>query len=431
MSERRYRLGPREARGTVAGWRAGQVICVVAALGVVLVVFMISTAVPALLFGVATVAVGLAGAVVPVCGRTTEEWIPVLVHHARHRHRTQRCEVRLVVHGSHAALHLDHRLVVVLELAADGFALLEGPQRDRLVEGFSASLGQLARSRSIVERVGWSVGIAQGSVELLERDRRRRAVGPLMEVEAYATLLDEIDARLPERRVQLFLTTGLLRGVPEEYLDEVLEEARTVAVALERTGHPHPRICGATDLHRVLDEIGAREATPEMFIVEMRSSFDHVSDPTGCAVSWWVADWPRHEVSAEALSALLLGEGQRRMAVVFEPVDPHVALRRAQVASTKGAADAELRRQGGFLADRRRTAEANHRAVREEELVSGHQGLRFSGFISVHMPDVAGVEAEARATELLAAQAGLSLRRLQGDHHRGRLATFPLGRGLS
>jgi hypothetical protein len=119
------------------------------------------------------------------------------------------------------------------------------------------------------------------------------------------------------------------------------------------------------------------------------------------------------------------------MAVVFEPIDAQVALRRVQVASTKGAADEELRRRGGFLMDRRRSAEADHRSVREDELVAGHQGLRFSGYLSVHAPDRTMLGDEIRATELAAAQAGLVLRRLQGDHHRGRLATFPLGRGLS
>jgi hypothetical protein len=347
------------------------------------------------------------------------------------RNRSLEVEVEILESELGSVLHADGRLVAVLDLKADGFALLNGTERDRLVEGFAASFGLLARSRSVVKRAGWVVEVTTGSVTSLERDRRRRARGPVQQTGSYARLLGEVDHALPERRAHLFLASGVLGGSFDSLSEDLIKEAKTVADALEGAGHLRPELVDAEGLRSVLGELCTPAESPNVLRSVTASRFDRVEGAMGNAVAWWVAEWPRHDVSAEALSSVLLGDGSRRMAIVAEPVETQTALRRTQVASTKGAADEELRRRGGFLVDRRRTAQADHRAVREEELVAGHHGLRFAGFLSVHTPDRVRLDEEVRSTELAAVQAGLVLRRLQGDHHRGRLATFPLGRGLS
>ena len=118
------------------------------------------------------------------------------------------------------------------------------------------------------------------------------------------------------------------------------------------------------------------------------------------------------------------------MSVVFEPVAPSLALRRAQSAKTSTAADEEVRRRGGFLRDRRREREAGHLERRETELVDGHSSLRFAGFVSVGAETEILLRERGSATELAAAHCGLLLRRCQGDHGRGLLATLPLAQGL-
>ena len=370
-------------------------------------------------------------AVLPFRGRTAEEWIPVIAHHVRFRNRVQRLEVQLL-HGTQgSALSVDGRLVVVLELRADGFALLDASGQGRLVAGFASVIGQLARSQRLIERVGWSASIEAGSITTLDHDRRRRARGPLDLVESYAGLLRESDALLPNRRAHLFLGTGMLRKPPQGVIEELLTEALGLANALEMTGHRRPRVLGGDEIRQAFGENFEWDDARSTMSASTRCGFDSLECSAGRAVSWWVEEWPRHGVTAESLSPVLLGEGQRRMAVIFEPIDAHLALRKAQVATTKGAADDELRHRAGFLLDRRRRAEADHRSVREEELVVGHQGLRFSGFLSVHAQGGAQLAEEVRRTELAAAQTGFVLRRLQGDHHRGWLATFPLARGLS
>ena len=109
---------------------------------------------------------------------------------------------------------------------------------------------------------------------------------------------------------------------------------------------------------------------------------------------------------------------------------PSRALRRAQVARTSGAADEEVRRRGGFLADRRRLREAEHLAQREAELIDGHSSLRFSGFVATGAPSESLLRERAAAVEMAAAHAGLRLQPCQGDHGRGFLASLPLSMGL-
>ena len=70
-------------------------------------------------------------------------------------------------------------------------------------------------------------------------------------------------------------------------------------------------------------------------------------------------------------------------------------------------------------------------AEREAELVVGHSSLRVAGFVAVEVPDDGDLAGCCAETELAASQARLVLRRLDGDHGRGLVATLPLGGGLA
>ncbi len=74
----RYRFGPLEQRGLVAGWRGGQILSV--ACGLVVAVGIVRQGTTAVHMALALCAVGLATvlAVWPVGGRTGEQWLPVV-----------------------------------------------------------------------------------------------------------------------------------------------------------------------------------------------------------------------------------------------------------------------------------------------------------------------------------------------------------------
>ena len=75
----RYRFGPRERAGALAGFRAGQILTV--ALGLVVGVLVLRSRPDATGVGVALLMLVLCAALAtwPLAGRTGDQWIPVVV----------------------------------------------------------------------------------------------------------------------------------------------------------------------------------------------------------------------------------------------------------------------------------------------------------------------------------------------------------------
>jgi hypothetical protein len=148
--------------------------------------------------------------------------------------------------------------------------------------------------------------------------------------------------------------------------------------------------------------------------------------------TYWIAEWPRTEVSSDFMGPLLLSsEVRRTVSVVMEPQGPLKAARRVEQARTADIADAELRRRGGFLATARRRKEEELISHVEAELAEGHAPYRFSGYVTVSAASQEALEEAGGRVEQAAGQAGLELRRCYGDQAYAFTCTLPLGRGLS
>ena len=461
--ERHYRLGPLEHRGLVAGWRPGQVISAGVACTLAAVVLSISTAMGAALGAISLVVLGLCVATVPVAGRTIDEWVPSLVAHVRRR--GTRTMLRLEVvdaellggrEGVGVALQPTGSISVTMALESTGISLLDPNRRDQRVAGLIAALGALAREGSVVDRIGWSAScVVDWGAELSADLRRRGAGGEEAAIEMYRTLLADVASQGLSRRVHLTLRTSPGVRRPGGAIEALLAEAALVSQALEDAGHRPCRLLSATDLaDAIATELGGEvtaETDPGGRAGAKTAMSPHRPTAVGCrflvvasgtarlgsietagrhTATWWVAQWPRTEVTAELLAPVLLGHEGHSMSVVIEPVPPSIAMRRAASARTSGAADTEIRRRGGFLSDRRRDAEAAHLETREAELVDGHGSLRFAGFLATSAHSAEALAERAAETELAAAQSRLEVRRLVGDHGRGLLATLPLAMGL-
>lgn len=258
----RYRFGPLERRGLIAGWRGGQIAAVAGGL-VVAVLALRSHPTPAsVVVALVSVLGGLGLACWPVAGRTGEEWAPTVVRWgwsgvSRARgHRAPvpaagHCigpdghpclvaqrpvpeglargrrpvpvprELRRTTFGALALLGVqDERspgacgvvrdartrcYTAVVPLRGHSFSLLGPAEKDRRVGGWSAVLASMARERSVVHRVQWVAAALPDDGRAVRDYLAHRAVLPADEParRSYAALLAGAGASTSRHEVLL------------------------------------------------------------------------------------------------------------------------------------------------------------------------------------------------------------------------------------
>jgi len=147
--------------------------------------------------------------------------------------------------------------------------------------------------------------------------------------------------------------------------------------------------------------------------------------------TYWIAEWPRVDVTPEFLGPILFSPLRRSISVVMEPISPTRAARQVAQARTADLADAELRRRGGFLTTARHAREKQSVEERDVELADGHAQYRFSGYVTVTSDSREDLAASCAAAEQAAGQAGIELRLLYGAQDVAFACSLPLGRGLT
>ncbi|HEY5246519.1 MAG TPA: SCO6880 family protein [Acidimicrobiales bacterium] len=260
----RYRFGPLERRGLVAGWRAGQIASVAA--GLVVAILVLRARVGPANIAVAVLAVGgaLALSCWPVAGRSGDEWLPTVARWAmasvtgqRHRRSSAPGEgqtfalwgsgrpggdgraadrrpgvgvpepftgleivaVRPVTGGDRFGVVRDTRRrtsTAVLELRGHNFALLGDGEKERRVGGWAAVLSSLARERPVVHRLQWVATTLPDDGRAVRSYLDERAtVGPDTSVRrSYAALLAGAATCRHEVHLAVQVRTGRSPGRP-------------------------------------------------------------------------------------------------------------------------------------------------------------------------------------------------------------------------
>lgn len=517
----RYRLGPLEQRGVVAGWRAGQLLTVAAALVVAVVALRSRPSVGGVVVAVVAVGAGVALACVPVQGRSAEQWAPVVARHAwaglagRRRWtspepaagrtpgvvapnggqggRPTWCPTGSSVPGRDArrpvparatgvlggvslvagdgvtggparpvGLLVDDRtrtVTAVLAVRGHSFALLAPHDQDRQAGGWGRTLASLAREGTAVHRLQWVETCVPDDGRAVAEDRVRRGTllaGPA--ARSYDRLVEETAPVSRRHRVLVAVSVHLGRagrqvraagggvgGAGRLLGREVVALARLLADAdVEVDGLLGP---GAlADALRLSfggpppwvghDEgpgvrPGPSRSWPWPWPLAVEPHWDAVRVDGTWHATYWVAEWPRSDVTPEFLGPLLFLPVRRAMAVTMEPVTPARAARQVARARTADRADAELRRRGGFLATARQARERAAADERDAELAEGHAQFRFSGYVTVTAESHEALRQATALVEQAAGQARLELRLLYGQQDTAFTCTLPLGRGLS
>jgi hypothetical protein len=445
----RYRFGPRERGGALAGWRAGQIMTV--AVGLVFGVLALRWEPNAV--GVAA-AVGIlvlygALATVPVSGRTGDEWLPVVVcwgarrTGARGAGRIGALRGMRLLRASWQDLGVVHdragrTLTAAVSLRGGSFALLGADEQDRRVGAWASVLASLAREGSPVHRVQWVAASFPDDGYGLRSYVAAEAVPDVASVctASYNALLADMDSHTCAHDVVLALQVRLTKSVEvgcatlaremgslvrlladaDVQVESVLS-ADDLARQLLRTYEPHPVPAGM-------------EPAQDHWPMALEESWSEVRVDGMVHATFWVAEWPRIEVRSDFLAPLLLGSSRSTLAVVMEPLGPDTAVRKVEASRTADLADSELRRRGGFVSTARHARESEVLARREAELAEGHASFRYSGYVTVSAPSEEELVAACDVVQHAASQSRLALRRLYGDQASAYTCTLPLCRGL-
>ena len=492
MSEPRltYRFGPLERRGLLGSIRLGQALIIIA--GVVGAVALLDrlpnaggVVVGVMLVGAATIAV-----TVPFAGRTAEQWAPVAgayvlrLAFGPHRYRSMLptagtrpraglpASDALDLPGALAGVELvevsdgdrtigaisesrGRRLTAVLACRAIAFALLDAEAQERRLAQWGIVLTSAANTA--IRRLQWleRTGPSQGD-ELARwlHDGRDPSIPPRGTpiVESYLELIGASMTVTQDHDVLLAIQVdaGQLRGRRRDSLGAILvAQAERVARGLEMAEVRVLGALGSRQLARVLrtgfdpyaraelaaleaaDERRAGIATQNAGPLGAQESWDSYRCDGAVHATYWVAGWPRTEVSPMFMDAIL-GSSTivRTVAVTFEPLPPDRSAREVEAAITRDRADSELRRRFG-QSETARQRQAHEAAIRREgELAAGHGEVRLSGFVTVSGRDEHDLELACSEVLQHAARARLELHRIYGQQAEAFTFTLPLARGL-
>lgn len=482
---RRYRFGPRDRSGWLLG--LGPVPCAVLGAGFVAAGFVLK-ATGSVALTMLPVAAAAVAALARYEGRALHEWWPPVRDHALLRAQGRdRWWTRLpVAAGPDADLPpfleglavrevaarrgprrptgvavvvdaAEQTMSAVLRVHGGAFALLEAPDQARVLDGWGSALAGFARERGPITRVSWSEWAAPAALDehsaYVREQRPGSRSGP--EVRGYLELVAAagpltighdtlVTVTLDTRRVRTGVGGDRDAAAVDALLDELhlfsnrLEEAGLtvdpplgpgeLALALRLRSDPSAARRLSTRAQRLAERaavVSPRNLAPLAVHTEWR----HVRVDQAWHRSYWVAEWPRLEVPAEWLSTLLLNPGGvRTVAVVHEPVAASRSRRAVDREATRLSSDEDERVRRGFRVRAQHRRAESEVLAREQELVAGYVELRYAGFVTVTVLDPDTLDDECAEWEQVAAQAGLELRALDGQHDLALAATLSLGR---
>jgi hypothetical protein len=489
----RYRFGPLERRGLLAGLRGPQIVVVgVSAIAAVVALRSLAPGAGAAI-AVMVAVIGAFTGFVPIGGRTADEWLPVAASWTARTLTGARTFVsRAPVAGSTVALEdpphfpaslsdvvmLSHQVpgtgahigVVrdrragtytgVLAVTGKSFALLDAPEKARRLSSWAGILAGLAREGALIHRIQW--------VE-------RTVPDPGNEIGEYLkdNIAVPLDSALARSYLQVVDQAGPVTQEHEVFVALQIHGGRCGRAIRAAGGGDH----GACEvLRRELAALAASLAatdvtvegalTPRLLAQALRSAFDPScrdalasmgsrdperagtalvnAGPMAAQETWssyrtdsawhatyWIAEWPRIDVEADFLAPLMLRtEAMRTVSLTMEPVSPLKAIRSVEAARTSAAADEELRQRAGFLTTSRRAKEQDSLADHERDLSNGHAFYRFAGFITVTAKSHEELTSACGEIEEAAGRSFLDIRKLSGEQECAFTYTLPLCRGL-
>jgi hypothetical protein len=484
VTERRltYTFGPLERRGLLGPIRGGQ--AAVLGFGVLLAIVALDSSPSATGPLIALLACGAAVAAswAPVAGRTTQEWAPLVVSFAARRllgrarflspaptlggltrsgalvpAQLRGVQIMEASYQQHPIGVLSEasgrRLTAVIACRVLAFSLLDPEAQERRLARWGMVLsgagGSAIRRIQWIERTSPSQGDELAKWLRAERDPAIPPRGTPM-IESYLELIDSSARVTQEHEILLAVQVDSNRvrdrdAIVDSLLDEIarvvngLGDAEITVLGALNAGHLARALRTAFDPY-ARAELAALEASdaerdglaPDgAWPLATVECWDHYRTDGAVHATYWIAAWPRTEVSPMFMHALLgSSSAVRSVAVTFEPLAIDRSTREVEAAVTRDRADRELRTRFGQSETARQRQAHEATARREAELAAGHGEVRLSGFVTVSGRDPDDLRRSCAEVLDHAARAHLELRRLYGQQAEAFTFTLPLGRGL-
>lgn len=353
------------------------------------------------------------------------------------------------------AEHSSRRLTAVLACRVGSFSLLDPESQERRLARWGLVLS--GASSTAIRRIGWVERTAPAQGDELarwlhaERDPAVPLRGTAM-IESYLELIGttakvtqeheilvavQVDARRIRERGADAGTQALVAST--ERVAQGLEAAEVdvlgalspgqLARALRTAFDPYAR-AELTSLETAdPDRAGLAEANA--WPLGALESWDQYRSDGAVHATYWIAGWPRVDVSPMFMDALL-GRSSvvRTVAVTFEPIPPERSTREVEAAITRDHADRDLRRRFGQSETARQRQAEDATVRREAELATGHCEVRLAGFVTVSGRDREDLHRASSEVLEHAARARLELHRMYGQQAEAFTFTLPLCRGL-
>ncbi len=484
-----YRFGPLERRGLLGPVRGGQAAILGLAVVVAIAVLDSTPTAGGAVLATAAFTGGALLTVVPVGRRSADEWVPLLARFLGRRltgRGTFRSTVPVLGRRLRPAApppdpeppptlagtrittlayrdrdigviseRSGKRLTAVLACRAGSFSLLDPEAQERRLARWGLVLSGAANGS--IRRIAWIERTAPAQGDELARwlhDEHDPSVplrGTPM-IESYLELIGTT-ARVTQEHeilVAVQVDTRRVRDRGDDAVGRALIEAtERVAQGLEAAEVSVRGALGEAQLSRALRTAFDPYARAELATLETadptrigpsevgtwplgaREGWDHYRSDGAVHATYWIAGWPRVEVSPMFMDALLgRSSAVRTVAVTFEPIAPERSTREVEAAMTRDRADRELRHRFGQSETARQRQVQEATARREAEIAAGHGEVRMAGFVTVSGRDEEDLRRATSEVLEHAARARLELHRMYGQQADAFTFTLPLCRGL-
>jgi len=352
--------------------------------------------------------------------------------------------------------HRGRRLTAVLACRVVAFSLLDAEAQERRLARWGLLLSGAASTA--VRRIQWIERTAPAQGDELARwlHAQRDPSIPLRGtpvIDSYLELIGTSAKVTQEHQILLAVQVDARRvrdHRPDAVVDALIDETERVTEGLQAAEVTVKGALSSAQLARAMrtafDPYGRAElaaletadpqrdglAETNAWPLGSEERWDHFRADGAVHATYWIGGWPRIEVSAMFMDALLgRSSAVRAVAVVFEPLAPDRSTREVEAAVTRDRADRELRRRFGQsdTARQRQAEEATMR--REAELAAGHAEVRMAGFVTVTGRDLEDLRRACSEVHEHAARARLELHRMYGQQANAFGFTLPLCRGLT